>query len=365
MTIVRAPNAETIEVDVSSIEPGQWYRVRTDLDDGTVEEALHCVEHIGSNHVRLKSVEGPTAEILFTNFEQRCIRVDDANAVIQKRVTELQEQVKEYLREVNRLSIDLAIDPRVVQLGSGPTEALVRAGEGRDLKDYRDALVRAKKESLPDLFNKIEATHEELALWLAAPTLPLRAQSESLTAIVRKIDRRVFDVSLYAGLTEQVVEIASGSPAALETKVHLMQRRHYMDEECLMSYEAGGMEFAQIGAFDEWLARPVNRDRILPFPRCIVAFRVRRTDKEREITSLWSFIRILDQQEADKQTFLYIRNGDRLYRMDTDVDFGEKLFPDLDRQRLTGPLWAKVDWHGAPIDVITDNEYQGLRAADA
>ncbi|KKL93106.1 hypothetical protein LCGC14_1878020, partial [marine sediment metagenome] len=151
----------------------------------------------------------------------------------------------------------------------------------------------------------------------------------------------------------------------MDTKVHLLQRRHYMDEECLADYQVGGMDFRGIEAFDRWIAKPRNRNRLLPFPRCIVAFRVRRNARERQGVSLADFIRISEMETVDEKTFLYIRNGAQLYRMSTGVEFGEKLFPDMDHSRLDGSkIWADTSW-GRVKDIISDDEYQGLREEHA
>src|ERR1700730_8119152 len=99
---------------------------------------------------------------------------------------------------------------------------------------------------------------------------------------IHEIEDRIFNASLYAGLTEQAAACCKGLPAEAAEKLHVMQRRLYMDEECLLNYDAGGMEFKDIRAFDKWLALPENRDRVLPFPRTLVAMQVRRNAKERE-----------------------------------------------------------------------------------
>lgn len=107
------------------------------------------------------------------------------------------------------------------------------------------------------------------------------------------------------------------------------------------------------------MSRKDNFERLLPFPRCIVSFRVRRQDKKRECVSISDFIRILELRDADKSTFLYIRNGDQLYRMETAIAFGEKLFPDTDREQLTGKLWARM-FADRVEKIISDNEHAGI-----
>ncbi|HEY6827719.1 MAG TPA: hypothetical protein VI259_12755, partial [Gemmatimonadaceae bacterium] len=124
------------------------------------------------------------------------------------------------------------------------------------------------------------------------------------------------------------------------------------------NYEAGGMDYQSIERFDGWVARRENRDRLLPHARCILAFRVRRHEKERKV-NLSNFIQVLAEKEADKQTFLYMRNGEQLFRLSTEIEFGEQLFPNMDRQILNaGTLWAKMSGRRVE-EIITDDEYQG------
>ena len=138
-------------------------------------------------------------------------------------------------------------------------------------------------------------------------------------------------VSVYAGLTEEVELVREGNPADIGEKLRLMQGKLFMDEECLLNYSHGGMEFKDIREFDAWLAKDENFHRILPFARCMVAFQVRRHAKDRvgdgTLNTAWIHFEL---EQADKLTFLYIRNGERLYRLNTEIDFGDELFADRD-----------------------------------
>jgi hypothetical protein len=94
------------------------------------------------------------------------------------------------------------------------------------------------------------------------------------------------------------------------------------------------MQFQDLAAFDAWLIEPVNLQRLLPFPRCVVAFRVRREMKEHDM-SLAEFIQFTlnGEGDLDKLTFLYLRNGEQVWRLKTAIEFGAQLFPDLGRGR--------------------------------
>jgi hypothetical protein len=357
--IVRNPTvvATTVELgQEDGIELGQWYWVK-----GKDEEWLGCVTHVGSNYVKMTGVEDSSTRIHLDKFAAKCRREPHAPQVIERHVLEQKQEVRRLMAEVVALTARLGIGQTAALSAGSEGQALARLDPEQDVKRYKTDLVRAKEEDLPTLFKEIEGANAALAMWMKAETLPLKAQFGQMKGVISRIDDRIFNVELYAGLTEQVKQIADGEPATMTEKVRLMQRRHYMDEECLAQYEVGGMEFKDIGEFDAWLAKPVNRDRILPFLRCIVAFRVRRHDKLREIHSFIDFFDAVNKMQADKLTFLYIRNGDLIYRMDTQLEFGERLFPDTDHHILTAgtKLWAKV--FGGHVDhIITDAQYQGL-----
>ena len=72
-----------------------------------------------------------------------------------------------------------------------------------------------------------------------------------------------------------------------------------------------------------------NRDRILPFPRTITSMRLRRTIKERDFDgSLQNAFINISLNECDMITFLFIRNGENVYRINCDLDFGEiRMYP--------------------------------------
>lgn len=333
---------------------GRWYTMHD--DDDPEETWIACVIHIGSNYAKLQHPNGNTWRIHLDKFEDECIPLENPEAYIADKITKFQNETANLMAEVGEITKRLGIAP---QDALGPeTQALAIGLGSRPIDDYKAALIKAKQEDLPALFRKIESANESMALWMKAPLIPMKAEATRLRAGIQVIDSRIFNVSLYAGLVENLVEISGGQPAETNEKIRLLQRRCYMDEECLAHYEAGGMDYKNVQEFDAWLVRPQNRDRILPFPRCVVAFRIRRYHKDRGYaTTIAEWMSQMHEREYDKMTFLYIRNGERVYRLDTDYAFDEKLFPDLDRQTYSGKLWASMS--GGSVDEIwTDARYQ-------
>ena len=355
--VEKTSTSETLPSDPDPLKIGQWYWVQDEDED---EPWFGCITHVGSNYVEMTSTHEDEQRIHFNEFDSRCKLEADPERVISGQILRYQTKVQQLMGRIAEVTSRLGVaDSPKLQSGSETAALATVDSSGQNFNTYKTDLVTAKKETLPKLFDEIEETNLELVRWMKAQTVPFQAKVEQMKGVIGRIDDRIFNVDLYAGLSEQVEQITDGEPAPFGEKIRLLQRRLYMDEECLARYQTGGMEFKNIQEFDAWLARPDNLERLMPFPRCIVSFRVRRNMKTRpSFGSFIDFFRIIDEIKADTYTFLYIRNGEKLYRMGSELDFGEKLFPDMDRQKLTGKLWAK----GAPriSEIISDDAYQGL-----
>jgi hypothetical protein len=369
--ITRRRTTQRIE-HFNEIAIGQWYWVdnrKNGERDGESNRWLGCVTEIGSNYVE---ITGPSEKY---SSSQRCTRVHlkdfervltlepNAEMFIRDKVEHFRLQTEKLMDEVKQLTAGLAITPRNA-LDSGDTDAtqaLSTRNRQQDIGDYKKALIKAKEKQLPKLFEQLRDNNELMASWMSAAVIPLEAEAHQLEGLQDQIGGRIFNVELYAGLVEEVKCIKEGEPAAITERVRLFQRRCYMDEECLANYETGGMEFKDLRAFDKWFVKPENLSRLLPFQRCVVAFQVRRFTKEREAAGdLRSFIKMMHLEKADKFTFLYIRNGERVYRLSTEIEFDARLFPDQNLNLLEGKVYAKM-WGGQKVeDVIDESRYLGM-----
>lgn len=397
--IARPVRISRIEHD-DGVEIGQWYWMKTKRyrrtgkhksSESSARELL-CVTHVGSNYVELSSVpEGTnhgssTWRIHFKDFAAKCTLEPDAPRVINGFIEEHRQASLELIGEVQRITAALGVAPDQqlsIDGGSSDTQALVRVTTATPVKEYKKALQKAKEKTLPELFEKIEEENQQQAQWMMAQILPFEARIGTIEPIVEAINARVLNVELYAGLVEEVVQVRDGEPAAYDAQLHLMQRRHYMDEESLLAYRAGGMDYKRVEDFDKWIAKDKHMRRILPFDRCVVAFRIRRSEKERDPEKygggIGAFIRIGEEMREDKRTFIYLRNGERLYRLATELKFKRKLFPDLDAKDVaSGNLYAKEgdsyydddgdelsrderkEWH-----IVTENKWKAMCEADA
>lgn len=345
------------------IQIGQWYWVTTGWYQRKPFDFFSCVTHIGSNFIEFSGVGGGDVRIHIDEFEKKCKPEPNPEKYIQDCQAHYQKLVQSKLGEIKEITARLGLlaQSKIEQPAETSSRALSVLSNTLDVKKYKKSLIQAKEKELPALFEEVKKANEQLVLWMKARSLPMQAMAGGMKDCIEQIDDRIFNVSLYAGLTEVTEKIADGKPAAATEKLRILQRLLYMDEECLLNYKHGGMEFDHIRGFDNWLSKPENRDRVFPFPRSIVAFRVRRDGKDRD----WAgdpyklFINI-ELAELDKATFLYIRNGEQLYRMGCDLTFGELIFPSKEEFDLSEPMMAKM--FGDSVDrILPKREYDVIK----
>ena len=145
---------------------------------------------------------------------------------------------------------------------------------------------------------------------------------------LKVLEDKIFVVEVYAGLQEHVRQIAEGQPAPSDTRITVRQSMLYMDEETLIDWERGGMDYTKLHAFDEWVVRPRNLNRVLPEKRGVVAFRVRRNEKDYgRPENIGDAMRMMAENEENFRTYLLLRNGENVFRIASGVSFSPRLIP--------------------------------------
>ena len=352
--------------DGEDLVRGDWFWVKSDReedDDSGNGKWLACITKLGSNYARMTSPYGGSSRIHLDSFDDTCRPEPNYKEVIAANIARCRRLVRENIEAAKELTARLGVGPRLAipnAAGEESSRALSTVSRHQDIGQYKRDLIAAKDDQLPAIFQAIKDANKELGHWMASETLPLQAEAESMQGAVEVINDRIFHVGLYAGLAEEAKQVRRGNPAPIDTKLHVMQRQCYMDEECVAGYKAGGIDFKNLSQFDRWLARKENFERILPFPRTAVAFRVRREKKHREWdgTLGGAFIDI-QLSQLDSLTFLYVRNGKQLWRIQTEHTFGDKLFPDDTELDFSEPMWAAM--FASKVDnIIGDREYQSM-----
>lgn len=324
----RIPNSDSDD----QIKIGDWHWYKPDNEE---TESLWCVTHVGSNFAEIKKPDVDVSwvsRIHFSEWDTRCRREPNPQQWFDLWAEEEKKSIRRINEQIQDICSRLGVNPDNKRIGNSTSSSnlsLVSSTSNAD--EYKTALIKAKETDLPELFGLIKNHSGQLKRWLKASSLGLLAQCGDMQETIDVVNDRIFMVSVYAGLVENVEQVRKGRPAEAGEKLRLMQGKLFMDEECLLNYSHGGMEFKDISEFDGWLAKSENCDRILPFPRCMVAFQVRRFAKEREgdgtLKTAWINFEF---EKADKFTFLYIRNGEQLYRLNTELEFGNELFAGQD-----------------------------------
>jgi|GEM_PF-2186635 len=136
---------------------------------------------------------------------------------------------------------------------------------------------------------------------------------------IEKISKVIYTIELYLGIHEDIVQVLEGENASVDTPIHIRQQILYMDEE-VGNYGQKEIDYANIEFFDEWVVE--NYKKIVPEERCIVALVPRRYTR---VTN--DPIADTIDREANKETYLLIRNGTNLYRVYTSVKMLPRLIP--------------------------------------
>lgn len=367
LTKSRLDNVDRIEEDhVENPVIGRWFWLPTKEWDREKQEhvpgpkIIVCVSHVGSNFVEVRHLVAgyhtSKSRISTEEFITTAERELDPESVFAGKVAEKQALVASTMEEIQKVTLQLQVgSPGTIN----ETKALARV-DGPRIESYKEALVVAKTKTLPELFATVKKETEALSMWMGASILGMQVNMLEEKTLVKAVEKRIFNIDLYAGFSEDFVKIQDGAPAAIDEKIHLFQRRHYMDEECLADWEEGGLDFTQIEGFDRWLLKPENLKRILPFDRSVVAFRVRRYDREADTHNAGEMIGLIRENEKNRRTYLYMRNGEQVFRLITTIDFGEALFPDMAEVLSAERGVRYVNTYSSERELITEAQYLGL-----
>jgi hypothetical protein len=162
---------------------------------------------------------------------------------------------------------------------------------------------------------------------LATQMAGLHQAMEAFQLTIKKVQRLITTLELYLGVHENLIQIASGEKASETDPITLRQLVLFADEE-LGDPRKGGITFKQLHQFDEWLVDSGAYKLLAPEKRCIVAIKPRRYARKSEAGEVLPPMQDAQGKYLDSYTYILIRNGDNLYRIQTpNVEVGTTLFP--------------------------------------
>jgi len=125
-----------------------------------------------------------------------------------------------------------------------------------------------------------------------------------------------------SGIRSQEILMA-GNRAPAGTPIHVFQKRQFLDNEIGLLANLVDMDADSMDDIDRWMVATEAWKKLLPYPRTILVTRI--TEKKREYKD--PFVTAM-MAHFNMQHVVWIRDGDRVMRIGTEVDFDGQLFPD-------------------------------------
>ena len=187
MSDIIAPKNRVSKEDANDpgLEVGQWYWIdSTEHDENdykilVTKKRLACIIHVGSNYAKLEDPNSYTWRVHFDNFAKTCTRETSAEFIIKDKILKHQRETQQLMEQVRDLTARLGVPIRPSLSDGNETQAISVHGSAQPVEDYKQALIQAEKETLPDLFAQIKKSNEKLARWMKAPLIPVVAAAEN------------------------------------------------------------------------------------------------------------------------------------------------------------------------------------------
>jgi hypothetical protein len=304
------------------MELGYYRQIEKDGDsDDYVGELFYLTEIIGNQYHVVRGED--SWDIPEEKFLKIMRFAPDGLQERQSQMADLMGEVHAcFIEQDNLLLSSSANTPHLDEAGQAVGFDLVPTKHtALQMKDtLRDVKTVAAKTQLT-VKNKTTALQE----FLKEQQAIMAAKMGALNKQIKLATEAISVLQTYLGTHEEIVNIKKGTPAAADTIIHMRQLLLFMDEECTIAAEEGGIDCESIEQFDKWLCDPKHRDQVIPEQKAIVALKIRRTSKEYKDEWESSV-----KNAANRMVYILIRNGENLYRIYTELRLGGVLFPTKD-----------------------------------
>jgi hypothetical protein len=259
-------------------------------------------------------------------FRANCTPAPDGMRERQEQMARLMTEISDIEDDYRKLTEQTAnFNPHVNTLGQltdNPApegNALVSMPEiKRSVAGMKNSLLKFNK-SLKAKTAHFQALAQEQANIMAA-------RANELARRVEQAEEVVWTINLYLGQNEEILRLTKGVPASADLPITIRQLVLFMDEECAVASDTGGIDARSIDQFDKWLTDdPAHLQQVLPEQKGIIALKPRRY--HRDYGDPWLNKTLA---EANKATYFLMRNGGNLYRIWTDYNVGHTLVPVAD-----------------------------------
>lgn len=225
--------------------------------------------------------------------------------------------------------------------------------DSQEIALLKDDAIKAYSENLPQEFKegKIKTVKDfnDCRNEIERKMLELEKQKQELKLQVAEMEkwlkgkyRIICAYETYLGAKEEVVELI-GEGKTSDEPIHLYQAVRFMDEEYGIvnleqitetTYaETDDFDYKNINLFDEWIVK--NYKMFIPSERGIVMWRIKRRGKD--YGDRWENMAC---NGYNANCYFLIRNGERLYRIFSDVESrDDTMFPTEEQSIQAGKKW--------------------------
>lgn len=329
------------------ITPGSYCRCIAEVDSHEVDDLVYFVRQEGdvAHYIDENSRDTMDAELFYECFE-----------AAPEGKTKRSQQIAALIDELDEMDLHGAqVALQLSDSASGMTSGLLTLGD-EDVPASGDTTL-ATTQQTPHLVLKqrlaeakqlarataqtLESKQRKLKALLGEKALIAQSRLEALEKVAENIGNVISCINLYLGRDEQVYTLRSGDAAPADVPITIRQQVLFMDEECAVAAEHGGIDFRDLDEFDAWLlADPSHLNQVLPEQKGVVALKPRYHLKEYP-GDAWSQAVF---NHENRRTYFLIRNGENLYRVCNELQIGPRLFPAEDefkqfffeRDRATG-----------------------------
>lgn len=338
----------SLSIEESNFKAGNYYRCTKECDDFKPGD-LVLILQTRTDHITFFLKESDTRTRSRSFFEENFVFEPNGKALREEEKTRLIDEAQSVVEEIGNINdqienISLSFD--VKALPNAPEEeiktlaesGMQSAGEltiAEDATTGETGITRTGKDlietmkkfggGIADIRNELLEKQAKLSSLKARIGFLQAEQSALLNAMfmfkdkTEKLQEAIKTICLYLGTGERIEQLRHGKFASAEDKLVIRQLKLFADEECAISAEKGGIDHRTIEKFDDWLlADAKNLDQVLPERKGIIAIQPRRDPKDRHSTSA---------AKEDLKTYFLIRNGENLFRICTEFEVGERLFP--------------------------------------
>jgi len=248
----------------------------------------------------------------------------------------------------------------------GPDEAPVEMSDSKELivpskpREVKRRVAETRN-ALQKFQKTIQAKQKELAALLEEQSTALELSVKGIMEVVERLEEAVWTINLYLGKDETILQLKKGVPAPKEEPISIRQLVLFMDEESVINAESGGLDFQKIEEFDKWVSDPSNLEQVLPEIKGMVAIKPRR----RTVEYTNSAYANAEMNKKNLKTYFLLRNGENLYRIGTDLEVDDVLFPRRDEyDRIFTAIRYDWDTHKQRREAIRPGSREYMEAVE-